>query len=185
VPTVDAEQIEQIVGGLRAVRKLTDEPAMLAAMSAPDLANRPITHPAQLTKSEANAILETLRIENHAAQQKRKMHALFKQRDVNDSDGRRAFAARIVGHDVTTTSDLTADEVQQVIKALNTGEVPAVRTDAFADLDAVIANVNDPQSHMDAADAITEELAAGRINTNDADLLRERLNARVPQGVAA
>jgi hypothetical protein len=101
--------------------------------------------------------------------------------------------SRVIGREITSSKQLSKDDANKVISALTTGEVPpapapsgrTARDDAFTDLDSIIANVSDPQSHADAAAAIIEELAAGRINTNDADLLRERLAARVPQAVSA
>lgn len=205
VPSANAEQINEILAGLRMVRGITEESSMSAAMSA--MVRRDITHPKQLTKAEANSILETLRAEEHAKQntpagpapnedritrpQMQMMQATFGEKGITDPVDKRAFASRIVGRTLESVNDLSKVEASRVIDALNTGEIPpaaqspVARADAFTDLESIIANVSGPQSYMDAADAITEELAAGRINSNDADLLRERLNARVPQGVPA
>lgn len=209
VPTADQKQIAELVGGLRAVRGIDNPKSGLAAVSA--MVRRDITHLEQLTKAEAKSILTELRAEDAAKTaapsgpppvgtpnnpgigrpQMAMMQASLNEHGIRSDDDKHAFMTRITGRTIASANDLSVTEASAIIDALTTGEIPApttppvARTDAFADLTAIIANVNDPQSHMDAGDAITEELAAGRINTNDADLLRERLAARVPQGVAA
>jgi hypothetical protein len=51
--------------------------------------------------------------------QRRKMQALFRDHDITDRAERLAYASHIIGRDVETSNQLTADEAQHVIEALD------------------------------------------------------------------
>lgn len=122
-PKADPKDVDHVIGGLRAVRGITEGAAGMAAIVT--IVGHPLANPYDLTPEEVAKISATLRAEDEAARANRRMHVLFKERGIRDSDSRHAFAARIVEHEVTDTSALTQDEVQQVIAALNSGELPA------------------------------------------------------------
>lgn len=122
--------------------------------------------------------------------QMRMLQAMLKERGVEDPDAKRALVSQIVRRTLESMNDVLASEVDDIVKALTTGEIPApsgrtARDDTFNDLDAIIAKVDGPESSDDADEAIDEELAAGRITEADAGILRERLAVHVNKLLAS
>ena len=127
----------------------------------------------------------------------RQMQALFKTAGITERDDQHAFIQRVLRLDKPLESRnlITKDQFKVIRHALSTGEVPTAPEQPgpnangegiseFDALDQMILDVNDPQSLMDANDAIMAELQRGSITKSDYELLHERLDAHVERAQA-
>lgn len=181
-------QIGDILDGLTAVRGITEPAAKGAAVSA--MLGREISNVSQITAADVKTIQAALsaEAESNAAHpapapadskktmtpRQKRMHALFTQHGIKDSAGRRAFAARVAGHEVATTSDLTDVEVGQVITALETGEVPPAAIPDGSVCGALAERIAAAQT-SDALADVSEEIWKAR----DADQITEAEHSRL------
>jgi hypothetical protein len=141
-PMANSDQLAKLVSGMRIVRGIGDQAAVLAAISTG--VRRAITDLWQLTKAEADSVLEKLRAEDAAKTapapaadrftpdnpgitrpQMTMLHATFGEKGITDRADKLEFAVRVIGHPLESSEHLSKAEASLVIKALNTGELPA------------------------------------------------------------
>jgi hypothetical protein len=198
-PMATDPQIADMLDALGAVRGITEPAAKGAAVSA--MVGRQIGHPSQLTYAEAESIRATLGAEAEAKfaaaagpgftpndpepapGKKRMMHALFKQRGITDHDGRVELASRVLGgKTVETTDHLTASEVQRVINALDTGEIPApsgaVDPNVAEALSAGIKRAETSDALANVSEAAWKAKDAGTITAEQHTALMDQSMAR-------
>jgi hypothetical protein len=208
-PPITGDQLDQIAGGLKAVRGVADDAGRLAAVSA--IVKRNITDATTLTRAEGNTILEVLRAEQHAKNtpptavgtpdnppitrpQMQMMQATFGERGIRTPEDKRELIARVIGHPIASANDLSKTEANAVINALHTGEIPApahaadAADGSFELLADGIQAAADHTALNEIGLGIDEEHQAGRLSDQDADLLHERVDAHrstLTQAVAA
>ena len=130
----DPREVDYVIGGFRVVRGIPDDARILTAMQH-ELGDE-IATPYAMTPEQAAKLRVTLTAEHEAKQRQtqapapkaqgnrqRAMHAAFNGMGIKKDDhtARIAYAGLVIGHAITTTNDLTADEVERVIEALNAG----------------------------------------------------------------
>lgn len=134
----DPREVDYVIGGFRVVRGIPDDARILTAMQ--HELRTELATPYAMTPEQAAKLRATLTAEHEAKQRQaqapapkaqgnrqRAMHAAFNGMGIKQADhtARIAYAGLVIGHAVTTTNDLTADEVELVIEALNAGRTLA------------------------------------------------------------
>ena len=72
--------------------------------------------------------------------QRRRMMALFRDRNVSDRNARLAYAAKVVGRDLSSSKDLTADEAAAVIADLESWDPDVDESASGADADTDVVD---------------------------------------------
>jgi hypothetical protein len=222
VPSATDEQINEIVRLLGVKRSVYGDDCGRAVS---ELVRRRVDDPKTLSAAEARSIIETLTAEDDlvplpstpeppaAAEppanamgvsrgKMKAMHALLTKQGHTKAGGH-ALMSRVTGRTITSANELTPKEVDAVIHALNTGEIPApsapeppeppeppgpnANGEGFSEydvLDQMILDVTSDEARAEVEQAITVELGRGTITATGAGVLRRRLAEHVAQAKA-
>lgn len=199
-PAATQRQLGDIADGLRIVRGLSDEAEMLAAVS--QLADRQITAPEQLTRTEAERVLLALRAENEARQAAQQsspepeapdaeaepkpkaatggrvtaINAILGKHGITDRNARLAWLSEQVGRRLNSANGLTDAEANALLDKLNDAETanPGL-------VDALAAQMRAATTSEDLAD-LSEDMwkhhEAGRLTEAEASRLTDISMAR-------
>lgn len=192
-PRATAEQLNAAIGGVRAVRGLTDPVAICAAVS--EVVGRPVPSPGELTAEEANLVVSKMREEQKAktAQERQESERtiapnvpptyvsgaqltalkdlLSGDLGIDDRTAQLAWCAAEVGRQLGALKDLTVDEAERLLR-----DLAGPQQDNAPLMDRLTTAMRDAQTSDELADVselMWTEHEAGNLSQADVSKLQD------------